>query len=42
MRQEGRIDDKNGWFPNPVALMVCKRCNYVLPFWEKKSIFDLS
>ncbi|MGV9306398.1 MULTISPECIES: hypothetical protein [unclassified Nonomuraea] len=41
-RQDGRIDNKNGYLPNPVALMICKLCNYVLPFWERKSIFDLS
>ncbi|MFB4279517.1 MULTISPECIES: hypothetical protein [unclassified Nonomuraea] len=41
LRQDGRIDSKSGYFPNPVALMICKRCNYVLPFRERRSIFDL-
>ncbi len=43
LQQQGRISSKNNFIQNQVTLMICKRCDYVLPFWENRSkLFDLS
>ncbi|NUW36889.1 hypothetical protein HTZ77_36605 [Nonomuraea sp. SMC257] len=39
LQQQGRISSKHNFVQNPVTLMICKQCNYVLPFWEGKSIY---
>ncbi|GGL21811.1 hypothetical protein GCM10014719_24770 [Planomonospora parontospora subsp. antibiotica] len=39
---EGLLDSRWGMTTRRLILMICTRCRYILHFYDKDSIFDLS
>jgi len=39
-RQHGRVDSRWGFTSHRMTLMICRRCRYVLHFYDTRSIFD--
>jgi uncharacterized protein len=39
-REESRQDSRWGFTSHRMTLMVCRRCKYVLHFYDEHSIFD--
>jgi predicted nucleic-acid-binding Zn-ribbon protein len=39
-REESRQDSRWGFTSHRMTLMVCRRCRYVLHFYDEHSIFD--
>ena len=39
-QEEGKLDSAWGLTAHRVKLLICDRCQYVLPFYEGNTIFD--
>ncbi len=39
-REEGRLDSRWGMTSHVMILLVCRRCRFVLHFYDSNSIFD--
>jgi predicted nucleic-acid-binding Zn-ribbon protein len=39
-REEGRMDSKWGVTSHKIILLICTRCQHILQFYNKRSIFD--
>ena len=40
-REESRQDSRWGFTSHRMTLLICRRCRYVLHFYDQHSIFDL-
>jgi uncharacterized protein len=40
-QQRGRVDSRWGFTSHRMTLLICRRCRYVLHFYDRRSIFDL-
>lgn len=40
-RQESRQESRWGFTSHRMTLLVCRRCRYVLHFYDRHSIFDV-
>ncbi|MGL5850717.1 MAG: hypothetical protein ACRCZD_08045 [Phycicoccus sp.] len=40
-REESRQESRWGFTSHRMTLLVCRRCRYVLHFYDKHSIFDV-
>jgi hypothetical protein len=38
--QKGRLDSRWGITSHRMTLLICRRCRYVLHFYDTRSIFD--
>ena len=39
-RQQGRLDSRWGFTSHRMTMMICRRCRYILHFYDSHSIFD--
>jgi predicted nucleic-acid-binding Zn-ribbon protein len=39
-QQQGRMDSRWGITSHRLTLLICRRCRYILQFYDKHSIFD--
>jgi hypothetical protein len=39
-RHEGRLDSRWGLTSHRMTLLVCKRCRFILHFYDRNSIWD--
>jgi hypothetical protein len=38
--EESRQDSRWGWTTHRMTLLICRRCRYVLHFYDRNSIWD--
>lgn len=39
-QQQGRMDSRWGITSHRMTMMICRRCRYILSFYDRHSIFD--